>query len=190
MPELSFATKGGLFAGGISFISNLASNYVNAKTASMLADTYRSQARLTMIQAEQQNAYLNEAAAQEVWNIGQDRDALIGSQYAAMGASGFDVSTGDQRLVQDTRNKADAAISGINRSMYLQAFENTKQAMLEANRLEYAAKSQELIRKQNSGLNSVISALSSGSLSALGAYYSLKMPTGSAKNVNVKGFLG
>lgn len=184
---MSLATGGALLSGGLSFISNLSSNYVNSKTAGMLADSYRTQARLAILQANQQNQYLNEQGAQEIWNLYDQQNAMLGAQTAAMGASGFDVSSGDQRLLQDTRNKTEAAVSGINRSMFLQAFETTRAARMEASRLNYAAQAQELIKKQYSGLSGIMNAGFSAGLNALGAYFSLKTPTGKTGNIDVSG---
>lgn len=184
---MSVATGGALLAGGLSFISNLTSNYVNAKTAGMLADSYRTQARLAILQANQQNAYLNEQGAQQVWNLYDQQREMLGTQTVAMGASGFDVSSGDQRLLQDTKNKIETAASGINRSMFLQAFETTRAARMEASRLNYAAQSQELIRKQYSGLSSILNTGTSAGLNALGAYASLKQPSARNGNIGVDG---
>lgn len=153
---------------GLAFGRALSQASINRGMAAMNADMYRSQARLALLRANRQSAYINEEAAQQVWNTADAAAKLRGSQVAAMGASGFDVSAGDQRVLQDTERRAAMQAAGINRSAYLQNFENQLQAAMEASRLEYAAKAQDAIRKQNSSRK----ALLSGAFAALGAFAS------------------
>ena len=147
-------------------ISTIGQYSVNRITARMNAAAYRSQARMALLQAEQQSGYINEEAAQNVWNIAARASSLRGTQKAAMGASGFDVSTGDKRIIDDTTYRANEAAAGVNRTAYLQAFETQKQAALEASRLEYAAKAQEAIAKRSSPFKAFIAS----NFAALGAF--------------------
>lgn len=162
-----------------AFGSTIGQYSVNRTLASMNANTYRTQARLALLNADKQSAYINEQAAHQVWNTYDTASRLRGSQVAAMGASGFDVSSGDRRLLQDTENRANAQAAGINRTAYLQSFETQLQAAMEASRLEYAAKAQDAIRKQSSSgkafLGATFAALGAfagnvGTLSAAGAF--------------------
>ena len=110
-----------------------------------------------------------------MWEVMSERDAFLGQQNAALAYSGFtDVSTGDKRLTEDTRRQFEEYLSGMNRTAALQSFEIWKSSMLEANRLEYAAKRQDLIAKQNSGLSAALNVFTSGALSGLGAYAGAK----------------
>ena len=58
----------------------------------------------------------------------------------------------------------------------LQAFENERAAMLEANRLEYAAKSADITAKYSSGWRGFVSSANQSVLSGLGAYFSNRYP--------------
>lgn len=147
-------------------ISTLGQYSVNRKLARMNAATYRSQARMALLAANRQDSYINEEYAQQLWNVSDAASYLRGIQRASMGTTGFDVSTGDQRLLSDTERRANQQAAGINRTAYLQSFENQMQARLEANRLEYAARSQELIAKQHSPFKAFVAA----NFAALGAF--------------------
>lgn len=181
---LSDASKFGILSGVTSFASGLASNYINSKTAGMMANTYASQARIVLAQAQQQSKYINEESAQKVWNSYDNLHQMIGTQSATRGASGFAASAGDQNIIQDSISRNSQYTSGINRSAFLQAFEVNKKANMEATRLNYAAKSYELTQKQYGGLQGLVTALSNSSLNALGAYYKMK-PTETKKTGNV-----
>lgn len=151
-----------------AFGSTIGQYGVNRITAGMNADAYRSQARLRLLEAERQQGYINEEVAQDVWNATARGARTISTANAAMGASGFDVSAGDQRIFSNIENEVKQYAAGRNRTAYLQSFETQLDAYLEANRLEYAAKAQDVIKKYNSGGR----ALTAGLFNALGAFAS------------------
>lgn len=147
----------------MAFGSAIAKGDMAARMSRMQAAAYRSQARLAIMQSERQNAYLNESSAQDVWNIYTQSRQLQGKQKAAMAASGFaDISSGDYSLMNETARQADKQAYGVKRSAYLQAFENSRQARMEATRLEYAARAAEIqgkLEKRLSRVNAVTGAL-------------------------------
>ena len=155
-----------------------------ARMSRMNAAAYRSQARLAIMQAERQNAYLNESSAQDVWNIYSGARQFQGTQKAAMAASGFsDISSGDYALMNETARQADKQAYGVKRSAYLQAFENSRQARMEAVRLEYAARAAEIqgkMEKKLSRLNAFSGAL--GSLTQGAIQYASYSGMGANKN--------
>lgn len=163
--------------------------YVENQTAKAKASAYRSQARLVQQAAVQKNKYLNEEVGQQVWNLYDQSRALEGQQITAMGASGFtDVSAGDKRLLRDTRLKTEAAVEGLNRSAFLQQFETNRAAAMEASRLEYAAKMQDRIRKNTSGLRGFVRLNINLGLDAAGKYYGANLgKMGSGSDINVFG---
>ena len=166
----------GLFSAATSFAQGMVSNRATARAAKTQAYSLRANARFALMQANTQNQYANEQLANAVWGTYDQRDKMLGSQRTAMAASGFDVSAGDQRLTADTIRQTDAVVSGMNRSAYLQAFENERAAMLEANRLEYAAKSADITAKYSSGWRGFTSSATQSVLSGLGAYFSNRYP--------------
>lgn len=140
----------------MAFGSAITQGDMAARMSRMNAAAYRSQARLAIMQADRQNAYLNESSAQDVWNIYSGARQFQGTQKAAMAASGFsDISSGDYALMNETARQADKQAYGVKRSAYLQAFENSRQARMEAVRLEYAAKSAEIQGKMEKKLSRV-----------------------------------
>lgn len=186
LDKLGLAT--GIFAGVGSLSTDLLSTHMANEAYASQASAYRTNARLGIMAAQQENEYLNEQAAQQVWNIYDQSSQLQGQQIAAMAASGFtDISTGDQRLIEDTRNRANRAASGLNRSAYLQSFENTRQARMEAARLEYAAQMADISKEYNSNALSWTSRGLGALGSALGAYSAFSSSSGSGGNINVLG---
>lgn len=168
------AWASGLWTAGTTLLQNLTENRMNATASRISAVSLRANARLAIIQANTQNQYLNEQLANQVWGTYDQRDKFLSSQNAAMAASGFDVSTGDMRLTADTIRQTDDVVSGMNRSAYLQAFETNRAAMMEASRLEYAAKSADITAKYASGWRSLLSAGSQSIMSGLGAYFNAR----------------
>ena len=175
--------------GAADTINEVLSMYLENQTAKAKANAYRSQARMVQQAAVQKNKYLNEEIGQQVWNIYDQSRALEGQQITAMGASGFtDVSAGDKRLLRDTRLKTEAAVEGLNRSAYLQQFETNRAAAMEASRLEYAAKMQDRIRKNTSGLRGFTRLNINLGLDAAGKYYGANLgKIGSGSDINVFG---
>lgn len=153
---------------GNAVTSTMGSYRVNNILAGMQAETYRTQARLRLMEAEREDAYINETFAHEVWNVGDRAISARASSNAFKGASGFDISAGDIREQRALEYAANREAAGINRTAYLQSFENQMQARLEATRLEYAAKSQDAIKKFNSKSRGI----AAGFFAGLGAFAS------------------
>jgi hypothetical protein len=128
--------------------------------------------------------YLAEENLANVSRIQNEYQEMLGSQSAAMGASGFDVSAGEQRIFRDTEIKADEAKYLANRSTYLQSYELWRSTELENARLKAAAKmarSQAKYTKKMGKLNLV-----SGLLGAAANFISLGS-YGKTGDVGVKG---
>ena len=159
--------------------------------ARMNAAALRSQARLNLLAANQQNAYLNEELGWANWNGAADNRLFRGKQITAWAGSGFaDMSSGDYALTRDTAVRGDYAMYGRNRTAYMQAFETEKQARMEATRLEYAAKAQDALRRMNSPFNAFINAnfaglgaFAQGASNTMQAYGQWKQP-GTAMQAN------
>lgn len=157
------------FGTGMNFATSIGSAItqgdMSARMGRMQAEAYRSQARMAILQAEQANANLNASAAQDVWNVYAAGRQFQGTQRTAMAASGFtDISSGDYALIAETARQTDEKATGIATSAYLQSFENTRAARMEAVRLEYAARSAEVegrMQKKLSRVNAVAGALGS-----------------------------
>lgn len=178
----------GILAGVGSLATDFLSTHMSNEAYAAQASAYRTNARMAITAAEQQNRYLNEQNAQQVWNIFQNARELQGAQRVTMAASGFtDVSAGDQRIIDDTRYRAERAASGVNRSTYLQSFENMRQARMEAARLEYAAQMADISKEYNSNALSWTSRGLGALGSALGAYSAFSSSGGSGGNINVFG---
>lgn len=183
------ATQLGIFNFATTALEGTLSSMAAASSAKASASAYRSNARLAILQGMQQNQLLNAELGQNAWNIMAERDAFLGQQYAAMAFSGFaDVSSGDKRLINDTKRRTADYVEGLNSSAQLQAFENWRSSMLEANRLNYAAKRQDLIAKQNSGFGATLNILTNSILNGLGSYYGAKaISPKNGLDVNVAG---
>lgn len=170
------AYAAGLFSAATSFAQGMVSNRATARAVKTQAYSLRANARLALIQANMQNQYDNEQLANAVWGTYDQRDKMLGYKRAAIAASRFDVSAGDQRLTADDIRQTDSVVSGMNISAYWKAFENERAAMLEANRLEYAAKSADITAKYSSGWTGFAYSATQSTLSGLGAYFSNRYP--------------
>lgn len=83
--------------------------------------------------------YLAEENLYNVERIRQEYRDISGEQMVAIGASGFDVSAGEERVLKDTDQKAKDAIYLANRNTYVQSFELWRSTMIENERLKAAA---------------------------------------------------
>lgn len=139
---------GGIFGGLSAYSSN--------KTTKMASKAAESAAKINAKLAYQQFAtqagYLNEELGQEIKNTYENMLQSMGTQKAAMGASGFDISTGDQRIMADTYNRNMDRQSGMRRTAYLQNFENERQALSDVLQYNFQAWSARQQRKNVSGL--------------------------------------
>lgn len=164
----------GIASGTMSFINNMASDFVNSQMYSANASTYRSQARLALHNIETKNAYLNEQGAQQIWNLADQKAQFKASQMSAWATSGFsDISTGDRRIIADTDRKYNSAAAGIRRSMFLQNFENWRSGMMEYSRLQYAAEASERMAKASRSPFRIAGNIGNAILSGMGTYASM-----------------
>lgn len=127
-------------------------------------------AKLTEANFYRRTQYRNEELGQQVWNIAQQGQELMGVQRASMAASGFDVSTGDQRILTDTLTRNLAKQSGVNRTYYLQQFEDELQTNNDIMQYNFEAYSNRMMAKQYSGPSSVLKIGLAAGTAALGAY--------------------
>lgn len=149
----------------------------NAKMATSQAET---NAKLAEANFKRRTGYRNEELAQQVWNVRENAMQLIGAQSASMGASGFDVSTGDQRILTDTLNRSLQKESGLNRTYYLQQFEDELQTQNDILQYNFDAYSQRQIAKQYSGWQGAARVGMAAGSGALGAY----QPSGKKSGIN------
>lgn len=148
----------------------------NSKIAQRQAET---NARLERAGFERRAQYRSEELANEVWNLRQRTNELVGKQQAAIGGSGFGVSTGEQRLIADALRRGYEQEEGLNRSAYLQQFEDEVQTQINILHYNAEARMQKMIQKRYSGL-SLGAAVAS---SALGSFMKAYQPTGNRGKV-------
>lgn len=169
---IAMAVLGGASAYGANKIAK-----ANAKMAASQAET---NAKLAEANFKRRTGYRNEELAQQVWNIRENAMQLIGAQSASMASSGFDVSTGDQRILTDTLNRSLQKESGLNRTYYLQQFEDELQTQNDILQYNFDAYSQRQIAKTYSGWQGATRVAMSAGSSALGAY----QPSGKKSGIN------
>lgn len=102
------------------------------------ADTYKTQARLSILADKRQGLLEQEQLRSEAQNVFSQYSAFLGAQKAAHAASGFtDYSTGDVRVFSDTVRKQAASINSLNQSYTAQRQEAERQALMNA--IQYRA---------------------------------------------------
>ena len=130
-----------LVTGALGMMADYTQSRYNAKALRAQANAYEAQIPLNYEAYRTNINYLSEENFANVSRIIDEYEALTGAQMASMGASGFDVSTGDQRIIKDTQQKMRNEVYLANRSTYLQSFEMWRSTMMEENRLLAAAAS-------------------------------------------------
>lgn len=182
--------KFGLIGAGVNFTTSLASGIAqNAQTAAYnkaLADTYRTQARLSLASAVRSNMYANKELASNVWDIAEQYNMFSSSQISSLAASGFSMSTGDKRLLAKTESDKLATINAMNEQAYYQSEEMFRQAYLNKIQYDAQAKIADINRKYASGWRGALSATSSAAISALGSYFQFANPSANLSN-NLQG---
>ena len=191
-PTLKPYTNGGLntgqmlalASGALGMMGDLTQSKFSARALRAQANAYEAQMPLNY-EAYRTNAeYMSERNFAAVSRIISDYASFEGEQKAAMGASGFDVSTGDQRIIKDTRQKMENEVYLQNRSTYLESFELWRSTEMENARLKAAAdmaRSQAKYVKKMGKIN-----LISGAINTLANVWSLGS-YGKTGDVNVKG---
>ena len=166
--------------GVLSGIGAYGANKIAKANAKMAASQAETNAKLAEADFKRRAGYRNEELAQQVWNIRENAMQLIGAQSASMASSGFDVSTGDQRILTDTLARSLQKESGLNRTYYLQQFEDELQTQNDILQYNFDAYSQRQIAKQYSGKLGAARAGMAAGIGALGAY----QPSGNKSGIN------
>ena len=156
--------------GVLSGISAYGANKVARKNAQMAESQAKTNALLAEANLKRRTKYRNEELGQQVWNIGDQIRTFMGQQSASMAATGFDISTGDQRILNDTLRRGLEKISGLNRTYYLQQFEDELQTQNDILQYNFDAYSQRQIAKQYSGKLGAARVGMAAGIGALGAY--------------------
>ena len=159
-----------IIAGVLGGISAFGSNKVTKSQYKSAQKTAELNAKLTQLNFERRSAYRNEELGQQVWNISEQAQELMGTQRSAMATSGFDTSTGDQRILTDTLRRNLERQKGLNRTYYLQQFEDELQTRNDILQYNFEAYSNKMMAKQYSGKNSAFKVGMSALTAALGAY--------------------
>lgn len=146
------------------------SNRVNKANYKAAAKTAEINARLAKLNNERRTIYHNEEMGQQTWNIRKQAEELIANQKTAMAASGFDVSSGDKRILADTYRRATEETSGINRSYQLQQLEDDLQTYNDVLQYNFEAYANRKMAKQYSGINGLAKIIDAGGRGALGGF--------------------
>lgn len=113
-----------------------------------------------------ENNYLMDAAASQNKQISNEAASFSASQKAAIAASGFDNSAGEERLIMDTKYKAKEEKRILLQNALSRTFENTKAAKIQAINMQTQAKLNEIAGKSariTGFINAGASALAAGS---------------------------
>lgn len=129
-----------LVSGSLGMMADFTNNMFQARAMNASAASLLAQRPLNYAAYRQNVNYAAEENFAAVARTLSDANAMEGLQMAMMGASGFDVSAGDQRIIADTKQKAAHDVYLQNRSAYLQSFELWRSTEMENNRLLAASK--------------------------------------------------
>lgn len=174
-----------LVSAGIEAGSQLIQGYSQSRALKARSRAMLSQTGFNYAAYRQENRYLTEENFSKVSQILNQSKELEGAQLTAMGASGFDISAGDQRIIADTKQKTAEDVNAANRTAYCTAFEMWRSTMMEENRLRAEAAMLRLQAKYVKR-SSMIAAAGTMVTGALGAMSSLSQtPVG--KNVTPDG---
>lgn len=147
---------------GLAWQDQYLSNRISKKlyrTASKTADI---NAQLTDANYNRRSSYRNEELGQQVWNIAQEAKVFMGNQRAMLSYSGFDVSTGDQRILIETLSRNLERQAGINRTYYLQQFEDDLQTRSDILQYNFEAWSNRQMVKNYSGIRGLFKIVDAG----------------------------
>ena len=176
-----------LTAGGINAANALMQGNWTAKALRAQAKANLTQIGYNNQALVRKKMYLAEENLSVQDALTQERNEMLGAQSAAIGASGFDVSAGEQRVFIDTEVKYGKDFDTNNRTTYCAAVEMERETMLENARLAYEAKllkSQAKYAKKMARVSAVGSFIS-GLARATGSYIG-----SSGKNITVDGKVG
>ena len=174
----------GLASDALGIYGNYLGTKGQIKSLKAQAQEYDTQRMLNYDSYRQNVQYLAEENLYNVAKIKSEYEDFEAAQSAAIGASGFDVSAGEQKIFRDTEVKAEDAKFLANRETYLQSFELWRSTEMENARLLAAAKaarSQAKYLKKMNKLNIISGALgAAANFIQLGSY-------GGTGDVDVRG---
>lgn len=174
----------GLASDALGIYGNYLGTKGQIKSLKAQAQEYDTQRMLNYDSYRQNVKYMAEENLYNVAKIRSEYEDFEAAQSAAVGASGFDVSAGEQRIFRDTEVKAEDAKFLANRETYLQSFELWRSTQMENARLLAAAKSarsQAKYLKKMNKLNIISGALgAAANFIQLGSY-------GGTGDVDVRG---
>lgn len=147
---------------GLAMQDQYLSNRINKKLYRTAAKTAEINAKLADANLSRRSAYRNEELGQNVWNISEQAQELMGAQRSAMAGSGFDVSTGDQRILADTLRRNLEDQKGMNRTYYLQQFEDDLQTRSDILQYNFEAYANRQMAKNYSGIRGLFKIVDAG----------------------------
>lgn len=147
---------------GLAWQDQYMSNRINKKLLRTAAKTAEFKAKMTDANYTRRSAYRNEELGQQVWNLAQGAQELMGTQRAAMGATGFDISTGDRRILEDTLRRDLERQEGVNRTYYLQQFEDDIQTQSDILQYNFEAWANRQQVKWYSGIHGLFKIVDAG----------------------------
>lgn len=173
-----------LVSGALGMMAGYTNSMYQSRALKAQANAYEAQIPLNYESYRTNVNYMAEENFANVSRIISEGKEFAGAQMASAAVSGFDVSTGEQRLVKDTYQKMANEAYLANRSTYLQSFELWRSTELENARLKAAAdsaRSQAKYMKRMGKIN-----LIAGALGTIADVYSHGQ-SGRTKDVGVKG---
>lgn len=147
---------------GLAWQDQYLSNRMNKKMYRAAAKTAEMKAKMADANLSRRSAYRNEELGQQVWNISEQAQELIGAQRSSMAGSGFDVSTGDQRILTDTLRRNLEDQKGMNRTYYLQQFEDDLQTRSDILQYNFEAYANRQMVKYYSGIHGLAKIIDAG----------------------------
>lgn len=174
----------GLASDALGIYGNYLGTKGQIKALKAQAAEYDTQRILNYEAYKQQNQYMAEENLYNVDRTSKEYQDVLAMQMVTSGASGFDISAGEQQIFRDTEIKDLDAMYLANREAYLQSFELWRSNEMENARLIAAAKSarsQAKYLKKMNKLNIISGALgAAANFIQLGSY-------GGTGDVDVRG---
>lgn len=130
-----------LLSGALGMMANYTNSKYQARALNAQATSYLNQIPLNYEAYRTNVNYMSEENFANISKIISNYQSLQGEQMTTMGASGFDVSSGEHRIIKDTVDKMRIETYLANRSTYLQSFELWRSTEMENARLKAAAES-------------------------------------------------
>ena len=96
------------------------------------ADAFKAQSRWSLLKQKQEALYKNDALRAASKSISIEADQFEGMQKAAISASNFGFSTGENRLFSDTQRKGAAEIRSLNEQTTRETFEAERAALMDS----------------------------------------------------------